>query len=298
VVAVAVAVYLLLPRLAQSSTGISQLTAGRLPWLVAVAGASALTYVMAATALTAATHQPLVLGRTIAVQLAGTCANRVTPAGLGAAAVNIRYLELSGLDRPEAAATVAVTATSGFAVHSAAVVALALVLGHGGPALHVPVIDPDWPGVLALALVLGAGGWLIWVHRLHQPVWAWLKAGAVGLAALIEHPGRGALLLGASAGISLGYILALDASLLAFGVHLGLGPVAAVYLGSSAIGAVAPTPGGVGPFEAAVVTGLSAYGVAGGPAVAAVIAYRLITYWLPVAPGAVLLHLLRRSGTL
>jgi len=298
VVAVAVAVYLLLPRLAQSSTGISQLRAGRLPWLVAVAGASAMTYVMAATALTAASRQRLVLGRTIAVQLAGTCANRVTPAGLGAAAINIRYLELSGLDRPEAAATVAVTATSGFAVHSAAVVALALVLGHGGPALHVPVIDPDWPGVLALALVLGAAGWFIWVHRLHQPLFAWLKAGALGLAALIDHPGRGAVLLGASAGISLGYILALDAALLSFGVHLGLGPVAAVYLGSSAIGAVAPTPGGVGPFEAAVVTGLSAYGVAGGPAVAAVIAYRLITYWLPVAPGAVLLHLLRRSGTL
>ncbi len=104
--------------------------------------------------------------------------------------------------------------------------------------------------------------------------------------------------MAASAGITGGYVLALEAALLAFGVHLGLGPVAAVYLGASAIGAVAPIPGGVGPFEAAVVTGLTVYGVAAGPAVAAVIAYRLITYWLPVGPGAVALHLLRRSGAL
>ncbi len=298
VAAIAVAVYVLLPRLAQSTTGLSELTAARVPWLVAVAGASAVTYLMAAIALSVAARRPLAFHRTFAVQLAATCANRVTPAGLGAAATNIRYLELSGFDRPDAVGTVAVTATAGFAVHAAGSVTLALALGHGGPALHTPEIDPDWPGVVAVAVVVAAVGWLVWTRRLHRPVLAWLKGGARGLAAMAGDPGRCAVLLTASAAISAGYIVALDAALLAFGVHLGLGPVAAVYLGGSAVGAVAPTPGGVGPFEAAVVTALSAYGVAAGPAVAAVIAYRLITYWLPVAPGALSLHVLRRTGAL
>ncbi len=138
-IAIAFAVYVLLPRLAQTSTGFSELTAGRLPWLIGVAGASAVTYLMAAVALMVTAGGALALGRTYAVQLAATCANRVTPAGLGAAATNIRYLELSGLDRPNAVAVVAVTSTSGFAVHSAGVIGLALVLGRGGPALRIAV---------------------------------------------------------------------------------------------------------------------------------------------------------------
>ena len=107
-----------------------------------------------------------------------------------------------------------------------------------------------------------------------------------------------AVILVASAGISAGYILALAAALAAYGARPGLGTVAGVYLGSSAVAAVAPTPGGVGAFEAAAVAGLGTLGVGAGPAVAAVISYRLITYWLPVAPGGVALHLLRRRGML
>jgi uncharacterized protein (TIRG00374 family) len=71
-----------------------------------------------------------------------------------------------------------------------------------------------------------------------------------------------------------------------------------VYLASSAVEALAPTPGGVGPFEAAAVAGMGTLGVAAGPAVAAVLTYRLITYWLPVVPGGIALHVLRRRGDL
>jgi len=46
------------------------------------------------------------------------------------------------------------------------------------------------------------------------------------------------------------------------------------------------------------VAGLGALGVTPGPAVAAVITYRLITYWLPVAPGVVALHRVRRRKEL
>jgi undecaprenyl-diphosphatase len=284
VFAIAIAVYVLLP--------------GRVPWLFAVAAASSATYLMAAVALCAAAPTPLALGRTFAVQLAATCANRITPAGLGAAATNVRYLELTGLDRPGAAAVVAVTATSGLAVHSAGMAAVALVLGRGGPAIRIPDLDPAWPGLLIGASVVAVIGWAVWVKRLYRPVLPWVHSAAQGVNELVRSPARALLLLGASAGLTLAYVLALDAALVAFGVHLGFPALAAVYLGGSAVGAIAPTPGGVGPFEAALVAGLSAYGVAAGPAVAAVIAFRLITYWLPVAPGALCLHLLRRSGAL
>ncbi len=298
VAALAVAVYVLLPRLAETSTGLSELTAARVPWLAAAAGAAAATYLLSAISLIAASGRPLALGRTYAVQLAAACTNRVLPAGLGAAATNIRYLELAGLDRANAGAAIALTAATGVGVHTALTAGLLAAVGSSGPALHVPSIDPDWPVIVVVAAVAAAVGWVVWVRKLYRPLVKLIKNSSRALLSAVRNPRLIAVLVLAAAGISSAYILALAATLRAFGIGLGLGPVAVVYLGGSAVAAVTPSPGGVGPFEAAAVTALSAYGVAAGPAVAAVIVFRLITYWLPVAPGGLCLHLLRRAGTL
>ena len=63
---------------------------------------------------------------------------------------------------------------------------------------------------------------------------------------------------------------------------------------AAAVAAAAPTPGGLGAIEAALVTGLTGVGVAPGPAVSAVLLYRLATYWLPVAPGWLAWRVLQR----
>jgi len=72
--------------------------------------------------------------------------------------------------------------------------------------------------------------------------------------------------------------------------------VSAAYLTAAAIGAVSPTPGGLGAVEAALVAGLIGLGVPPGPAIAGVLSFRLITYWLPVIPGVVAFRVLRRRG--
>jgi uncharacterized protein (TIRG00374 family) len=46
-----------------------------------------------------------------------------------------------------------------------------------------------------------------------------------------------------------------------------------------------PVPGGLGVTEVGLVTGLTAAGVPSPTAVAAVLTYRLITFWLPPVPG-------------
>ena len=50
--------------------------------------------------------------------------------------------------------------------------------------------------------------------------------------------------------------------------------------------------------EAALVTGLTAVGAPAGPAVAAVLAFRLLTFWLPILPGWLAYRTLRVSGTI
>ena len=53
----------------------------------------------------------------------------------------------------------------------------------------------------------------------------------------------------------------------------------------SLIGNAAPTPGGLGAVEAALVAALTGFGMKSGPAVSAVLTFRLATYWLPTLPG-------------
>ena len=298
VVGVAAAVYFLLPRLAHSSLSLATLRRADWPWVIGIVGGAFMTYLVASVVLMAAAGRRLPLGRTFAVQLAAASTNRVVPAGLGAAATNIRYLELVGLERAEAFTAIGLIAGSGFVVHTVGTIVAVTLLRSRAVTLHVPDLDRTWPALLALGLACAVVGWVLWARKLHLALLRWLRIATGSLTGIAAHPGRIALLLAGSAGISAGYILALAASLAAFGARPGLGTVAGVYLASSAVAAVAPTPGGVGPFEAAAVAGMGTLGVAAGPAVAAVLTYRLITYWLPVAPGAVALHVLRRRGDL
>jgi uncharacterized protein (TIRG00374 family) len=86
--------------------------------------------------------------------------------------------------------------------------------------------------------------------------------------------------------------------LAAFGAHLPLISTVAVYLAGAAVASVSPTPGGLGAMEAALVAGLTAVGAPTGPAVAAVLAFRLLTFWLPILPGWLAYRALRADGTI
>jgi undecaprenyl-diphosphatase len=112
-----------------------------------------------------------------------------------------------------------------------------------------------------------------------------VRQSLASLATLARSPIKLAELFGGSAGVTLAYIAALFAAVLAFDSDLSFAQVGAVYLGSSIIAAAAPTPGGLGAMEAALVAGLTGLGMDSGIAVAAVLSYRLLTYWLPILPG-------------
>jgi len=76
---------------------------------------------------------------------------------------------------------------------------------------------------------------------------------------------------------------------------LAFSAVGAVYLAGSAIGQAAPTPGGLGAVEAALIAGLISVGLDKEVAVPAVLLFRLCTFWLPILPAwAVFTRLTRR----
>jgi undecaprenyl-diphosphatase len=262
--------------------------------LAAAAVLSALTYVGAAIGQMGAVSQRLALARTTAVQVASSFVNRLTPGNVGGLGINVRYLVNAGIDRSEAIAAVALNTVAGVMVHVAAlVVALGVVSTSEVGDVKLP---SGWPVATGVALTLAALGIVLWSplgrRRLGPP----LVHAAKSIGDVVRQPGKAAGLFGGSVLLTGCYALALVASLEAFNADVALAHVIAVYLGSAAIASLSPTPGGLGAMEAALAAGLTAVGVAHGPAIAGVLTFRLVTYWAPILPGWVAYRVLRRSG--
>jgi uncharacterized membrane protein YbhN (UPF0104 family) len=79
-------------------------------------------------------------------------------------------------------------------------------------------------------------------------------------------------------------IAVLGVSLRAFGSVVGVTVlIMSYFLGT--LGSLLPLPGGIGGVEGGMIGALAAFGIPGGRAVAGVLAYRAISFWLPTLPG-------------
>jgi undecaprenyl-diphosphatase len=103
------------------------------------------------------------------------------------------------------------------------------------------------------------------------------------------------MLIGGSALVTFSYLTTLYFSVEAFGGGLPFATVGAVFLVGSAVASAAPTPGGLGAVEAALIAGLVSAGLDNTIAVPAVFMYRLFTFWVPILPGWLSFQWLQRN---
>jgi glycosyltransferase 2 family protein len=287
IAAAAGAFYYLLPQLAQVGSSWHAIQSADWAWLPLVIALSAVTYLASAVALMGAVTQRIRFWPTVLAQAASSFVNRVSPANVGGMALNARFLQKSGVETSSGVAAVGVNSLVGAIVHLVLIVVFFTAAGRGlTKAFKLPSTSKL---LLILAVVMAIVG-IVLATRPGRRFAAGklipgLKSGAASLGRVARRPGKMLMLFGGSALITLGYIGALAASIQAFGGGPGVVLIGAVYLGAAAIAAAAPSPGGLGAIETALVAGLIAVGMQAGPAVSAVLLYRLATYWLPVAPG-------------
>ena len=115
---------------------------------------------------------------------------------------------------------------------------------------------------------------------------------------IAQRPRKLAMGFGGAISLTLTYILCLSACVAAFGGSVPIAKIGVVYLTGATLGAIIPTPGGLGTVEAALIAGLTAAGVPGAVAISAVLLFRLLTFWLPVPVGWVALNFLERRHAL
>lgn len=292
-----IAGYVLLSQLAQVDL-VGLLRTADWGWMAAAFALSILTYFGAAWSLSGFVPERLRLHRTVLAQVAGDFATLVSPPTIGAIAINVRFLQKSGLHPAIAAASVGVSQVMAFVFH------ILLLLGFGIAAGTQTDLTFDPPriavvAVVAVLILLLALLAVPAVRRLiSKRVGPLLKEVGPRLVTVAQRPlklleGIGGILL-----LNLAYIGVLYACVRAFDGSMNLAVVAVVYLAGATIGQAAPTPGGLGAVEAALAAGLTAGGLDAGLAVSSVLLYRLITFWIPTIPGYWAFNWLTRKGAL
>src|SRR5271166_3294774 len=296
IAALAGAFYFVLPQLADVSSSWHALQSAHWAWLPVIIASSAVTYLASAAALIGAVPGRVPFWPTTLTQAASSFVNRVSPANVGGMALNARFLQKSGVSPGAGVAAVGVNALMGAVAHLILLVIFFTLAGH--QLAHAFKLPPASKLLLILAILAALVGIVLATRRGRRlaatRLLPGLRSAAVSLRIVAASPVKLTLLVGGSALITLAYIGGLAASVQAFGGGAGIVEIGAVYLGAAVIAAASPTPGGLGAIEAALVAGLTGIGVPPGPAVSAVLTYRLATYWLPVIPGWAAWRILQR----
>jgi uncharacterized membrane protein YbhN (UPF0104 family) len=253
--------------------------------LLEAALGAALLVASSALALNGSRPTPLPAQRAVPAVLATTAANAVTPAGIGGALLVVRFHRRSGLSPEQAVAAAGARSIVGGLVASLATLLATLAVGnHVGPASGA--ITWAVPAML-LTLVLGAMA----VPAARRRV---ARFGGA-LLDIARSPRCLVSLLVGCAGVTLAQLLTLHGAVVAVGGQLSWASLLAALMGSAAARSAVPSPGGVGPIEAALVGGLSALGLGVGTAAAAVAVYRTAGHWVPVLGGVASIKSLRRA---
>jgi undecaprenyl-diphosphatase len=201
------------------------------------------------------------------------------------------------VERPAAVSAVALNTAAGSIVHAVSLMVALVLLGETGVG-QVRRLPAGWPALIAVVVVMGLLGLILWSPLGRRRVVAPVIEAVRNLVGVLRRPERAVKLFGGTAGVTAAYVLTLAVSLQAFEANAPLLEVVAVYLGAMAVGSISPTPAGLGAVEAALVAGLTVVGVETGPAVAGVLLFRLLTFWLPILPGFLAFRYLQRRQVL
>ena len=291
-------VYVAYPFISAAPTFASQLRSANWWWALLGLAVSALTYVGAAAALWASADETVSFWKLSVAQVANTFAATTTPAGVGGLALSTRYLQKGGgLSAMRATTAVALQQSVQVIMHLVLLILFSTVAGASMNLSHfVPTATVLY---LIAGVALGIVGTFLFVPKLRRwlatDVRPKLKEVSTDLVEVAREPQRLGLIVLGCAGTTLGAALALWTSVEAFGGGASFVTVTVVTMVGGTLASAAPTPGGVGAVEAALIGGLAAFGVPPATGLPSVLLYRVLTCWLPVFAGWPVMRWLTRN---
>lgn len=257
-------------------------------WLAASLLFMACTFCVAAGIYGLLALHGLRLPQTVLVEVAAAFVNRLLPAGLGGLGLHGLYLYKRKHTAAEATVVVSVNNLLGIVAHllllAAVLVFKPQVLHQFTKGLHGVSTRYVFAGAAIMVLVL---------------LWAPMRTRVVNFAthvlASVQKLSARKLVPALLLAMALTAVYTLVLFAIARSLHISLSVVQIFIVFSLGMltQTATPTPGGLVGAEAGLFAGFVAYGVADPRAAAAVLLYRLVTYWLPLIPGALALFAAR-----
>ncbi len=253
------------------------------------------TFIISAMAIMFLAFRRIRLLKTVLVQFASVPLNMLLPAGIGNMGVNYMYLRHQHHSAMQSGMVVSANNLLGLVGNVTILLVLFLVFGFSAPEVKLYWQYVDWivAGLLLLIILSIVSLKLLSNHIEHVRNFKRQM-----IRALVNYRGRPSAFIGA-------YLCAVAQALLAslsfwyclsaYGIHVAYASVFLILALSVVVRTGVPTPGGLGGVEASLVAGILATHSANlTTALASVLAFRLATYWLPLAAGMVALVLAER----
>nr|WP_229841289.1 lysylphosphatidylglycerol synthase transmembrane domain-containing protein [Streptomyces brasiliensis] len=279
--------------------GVTRMASADPGWLLAGVGFTCLGWVAASCVRQGALPERLPPGLLLASQFAAGAANHALPAGIGAHAVTLRFLRGRGIPLDRATASLALYS---LVKPIAKTIVLVVFLAASPAGQRLGELVPDGRTLVtvlaAVATALTVAGVLLTVVRpLRRPVTTLLRTALADARLLHTRPWRVLALWGGAAAMPLLQACVVASVGAAMGLPLSWAEVILAFLAAgTAVGAV-PAPGGLA-VDAALVFTLVAFGSPLAVATATVIGFRVLTDWVPLLPGALVLSALIRTKVL
>lgn len=286
------ALFVLVPQSDSLQSGMETVkSAGKIELLIGVI-LMLLTYVAAALTLQSIALRRIYFKPTLLVQIASGFASKLVPAGIGGFALNTRYLQKNKHSVLQAGSVMALNGLLGFLGHNLILIGGLIFYRESLGKIFkidVPVAWISLIAVIVLCLVIGA------VYKFKQIILRSIRDFKRTLKYYRSEP---ASVLGGFVGamaVTVLFTAALYVSALSLGVSMSLPETFVAYTVMSVGAAVTPTPGGIGGAEAALTGILVALGLDTATGFAVALAFRFITYWLPIVPGFIFFNYILRK---
>lgn len=255
------------------------------------------TFALAAFSYVSLAFARLNLRRMFIVELAAATITRLLPAGLGGMGTHALFLRKHHHSMTQSASVVAVNNTLGFLTHLWLLLMVALFFPSSltGLSINLPTV-PSWAFWAVPVLIFG----VLSISRIRSNV---SKAIRSFMTEIKRYKDRPKSIMAASLFLILLTLcnvivlyLALQAAAPNIIENFDLVKGLVVYSAGVLFGAAVPTPGGLAGVEAGLVAGLMAFGAPFQAALTVTLGFRLVTYWLPILPGAIAAMYARRQN--
>lgn len=291
-VAFAFALWVILAQVGSLSELWATLKTAQLPWATLGFVASTSTAVAFASVTLGSVPDAIPLVPATMLQMAISFANMVAATSVSSTVMNIRFLQKQGVEVGVATSSGVLAGISGTVAQFTLFIGSAIVVGEE---IRLDAIGgPDKEQGRLILIVVAIGAVLLGItlsfsklrRALREKVWPQITAALKNFWGIVTTPRQLVLVLGGSFAAQLLYCICLACCVLAYGSSLPFIEIVFVNASAAFLANLTPVPGGMGIQEAALIAGLSAFGVPPDLAAAAVITHRLFTTYLPPIWGS------------